>query len=118
VGGHECGGRLKGGRWAGDAAQALGEGVRRVEGWTCDELRVADGGEGTAGVLAGTLGGDWRESATSDPLGRPVTARWLSLPDRTAVVESAQAAGLGLLAESERDPLVASTGGLGELLVA
>jgi glycerate kinase len=47
-----------------------------------------------------------------------VTARWLSLPDRTAVVESAQAVGLGLLAPSERDPLVASTAGLGELLVA
>jgi glycerate 2-kinase len=92
--------------------------VRRVEGWQCDELPVADGGEGTAEVLARTLGGEWRESAASDPLGRPVTAKWLSLPDRTAVVESAQAVGLGLLAEDERDPLVASTAGLGELLLA
>jgi glycerate kinase len=91
--------------------------VRRVDGWTCDELPVADGGEGTAEVLARTLGGEWRETTASDPLGRPVTARWLLLPDRTAVVESAQAVGLGLLAEDERDPLVASTAGLGELLV-
>ena len=53
------------------------EGVRRVEGWRCDELPVADGGEGTAEVLARTLGGEWRESPASDPLGRPVTARWL-----------------------------------------
>ena len=92
--------------------------MRRVEGWECDELPVADGGEGTAQVLARVLGGEWREASASDPLGRPVTARWLSLPDRTAVVESAQAVGLGLLAESERDPLVGSTAGLGELLVA
>ena len=91
--------------------------MRRVEGWECDELPVADGGEGTAEVLARTLGGEWREAPASDPLGRPVTARWLSLPDRTAVVESAQAVGLGLLAEAERDPLVASTAGLGELLL-
>ena len=92
--------------------------MRRVDGWECDELPVADGGEGTAEVLHRVLGGEWRESAASDPLGRPVTARWLSLPDRTAVVESAQAVGLGLLADSERDPLVASTAGLGDLLVA
>ena len=35
-----------------EAAAALAEGVRRVEGWECDELPVADGGEGTAEVLA------------------------------------------------------------------
>jgi glycerate kinase len=92
--------------------------VRRVDGWECEELPVADGGEGTAEVLARILGGEWREAPATDPLGRPVTARWLSLPDRTAVVESAQAVGLGLLAQPERDPLVASTAGLGELLVA
>ena len=81
-------------------------------------MPVADGGEGTAEVLARTLGGEWREAAVTDPLGRPVTARWLLLPDGTAVVESAEAVGLGLLAAEERDPLRASSAGLGELLVA
>src|SRR4029079_13130421 len=113
-----CPASLKGVLSPVDAAAALAEGVRRVDGWTCDELPVADGGEGTADVLDQAVGGEWRESQASDPLGRPVTARWLSLPDRTAVVESAQAVGLGRLAESERDPLVGSTAGLGELLVA
>ena len=42
-------------------------------------------------------------------------ARWL-LHDGSALVESAQAIGLGLVAESERDPLRASSLGLGELL--
>ena len=91
--------------------------MRRVDGWECDELPVADGGESTAEVLARVLGGEWREAEASDPLGRPVTARWLSLPDGTAVVESAQAVGLGLLAPEERDPLIASTAGLGQLLL-
>ena len=59
---------------------------------------MADGGEGTAEVLARTLGGEWLTATVSDPLGRPVTARWLLLPDGTAVVESAEAVGLGLLA--------------------
>jgi glycerate kinase len=100
------------------AAAALAAGIRRVSGWEADELPVADGGEGTMAVLAGTLGGDWRQAAVTDPLGRPVTARFLLLPDGSAVIESAEAVGLGLLAPEERDPLRASSAGLGELLVA
>ena len=83
-----------------------------------EQLSVADGGEGTAEVLARALGGEWHEAAVSDPLGRPVTARWLLLPDGTAVVEAAQAIGLGRLAPAERDPLRASSRGLGELIHA
>jgi glycerate kinase len=79
---------------------------------------VADGGEGTAEVLASALGGEWREAEVADPLGRPVTARWLLLPDGTAVVESAEAVGLGLVADDERDVLRASSRGLGELVLA
>jgi glycerate kinase len=79
---------------------------------------VADGGEGTAAVLHAALGGEWRSAEVSDPLGRPVQARWLALGDGTAVVDSAEAAGLPLLAPHERDPLAASTRGLGELLAA
>lgn len=82
------------------------------------ELPVADGGEGTAAVLHAALGGEWRPVDVSDPLGRPVRARWLAAPDGTAVLDSAEAAGLPLLAPAERDPLVASTRGVGELLAA
>lgn len=49
---------------------------------------------------------------------RPVEARWLLLPDGRAVVESAEAIGLGRLSEAERDPLRASSRGLGELIAA
>jgi glycerate 2-kinase len=100
-----------------EAAAALAEGVRRVDDWDADELPVADGGEGTAEVLARTLGGEWHTAAASDPLGRPITARWLRLPDGTAVVDSAEAVGLGLLAPDERNPLRATSAGLGELLL-
>jgi glycerate kinase len=83
-----------------------------------DELPVADGGEGTAAVLYAALGGDWREAQVSDPLGRRVTARWLVLPNGAAVVDSAEAVGLPLLGVDERDPLRATSRGLGELLLA
>lgn len=79
---------------------------------------MADGGEGTAAVLHAALGGEWREARVADPLGRPVGARWLALPDGRAVVEAAAAIGLPLLAPHELDPLRASSRGLGELLLA
>jgi glycerate kinase len=106
---------LKGVLSAGAAATALTEGFRRsrVE---AVELPVADGGEGTAAVLATALGGEWRTATVSDPLGRPVRARYLLLPGRAAVVEAAEAIGLPLLQPDERDPLRASSRGLGELI--
>jgi glycerate kinase len=96
----------------------LAAGLRRVEGVEAVELPVADGGEGTADALHRALGGEWRTAAVTDPLGRPVAARWLELPDGTAVVDVAEAVGLPLLSEDERDPLHASSRGLGELLLA
>lgn len=112
-----CPASLKGVCSAPAAAAALARGIRR-SGSEAVELPVADGGEGTADALHRALGGSWREDVVSGPLGRPVPARWLLLPDRRAVVESAAAVGLPLLAPDERDPLRASSRGLGELILA
>src|SRR3989449_7324575 len=101
-----------------EAADALAEGLRRVEGIEVEQVPVEDGGEGTLEVIARARGGEWRTARVSDPVGRPVDVRWLVLPDGRAVVESAQAIGLTLLAPEERDPLRASSRGLGELLLA
>jgi glycerate kinase len=100
------------------AAALLAEGVSRVPDAAGEAVPVADGGEGTADVLAATLGGAWHEARVHGPLGAEVEARWLLLDDRTAVVESAAAIGLPLLREDELDPLRASSRGLGELLLA
>ncbi len=106
-----CPASLKGVLSAREAASAIAEGLGGAI-----ELPVADGGEGTLDVLAPAVGGGWREAEVSDPLGRPVVARWLLGEDGTALVESAEAVGLGLVAEDERDPLRSSSRGLGELL--
>jgi glycerate 2-kinase len=100
-----------------EAAASLAEGIRRVPGVAAVELPVADGGEGTAEVLCAALGGAWCEADVSDPLGRPLAARFLLLDDGTAVVEAAAAIGLPLLADDERDPLRTSSRGLGELVL-
>ena len=111
-----CPASLKGVLSARAAAAALGRGFREV-GADVTELPVADGGEGTCEALALALGGEWREAVVSDPLGRPIPARWLFLSDGRAVVEAAAAIGLPLLEPQERDPLKASSRGLGELLL-
>jgi glycerate 2-kinase len=97
-----------------DAAAALAEGLR-AGGWSVDELPVADGGEGTLDVLQAALGGSWREASVQDAFGRRRRARWLSLPDGTAAVESAEAIPLD---PSRLDPEAASSRGLGEVIEA
>lgn len=112
-----CPASLKGVLSAADAAAALAAGFRDA-GADADECPIADGGEGTADVLFAAFGGTWHEAVVPDPLERPVRARWLRLPDGTAVVEAAEALGLGLVSVAERDPLRASSRGLGELIAA
>ncbi len=112
-----CPASLKGVLSARDAAAALARGMRG-SGADAVELPVADGGEGTGEALQAALGGTWRTAIVSDPLGRPIPARWLFLPDGRAVVQAAAAIGLPLLASGELDPLRASSRGLGELIGA
>jgi glycerate kinase len=98
-------------------AEAMAAGVRSVvPDAEIVSIPLSDGGEGMLDVLLAALGAEERTAQVSDPLGRPVTARWGRLGD-LAVVETAQAAGLTLLAPSERNPLKTSTYGVGELLL-
>lgn len=77
---------------------------------------VADGGEGTTDALVRGLHGRYRHVTVSDPLGRPIQAKYGILPDRTAIMELAAASGLPLLSRSERDPLKTTTRGFGEMI--
>ena len=78
-------------------------------------LPMADGGEGTSAVLFYVLGGRWKEVRVYDPLMRPINAKYLLLENETAVIEIAQACGLHLLTTEERNPLITSSYGVGEL---
>ncbi len=80
-------------------------------------IPLADGGEGTLEVLVPALGATLREVTVSDPLGRPVRARY-GVAGETAIIEVARACGLQLLKPAERNPLLASSRGVGELLMA
>ena len=101
-----------------DAARAMEEGVLRVVPDAGTVLvPVADGGDGTLETLVEATGGDIRSATVTGPIGKPVTAEWGALGDgQTAVIEMARTSGLALLSLAERDPLRATTYGLGEVI--
>ena len=101
-----------------EVAGAAAKGVAEVYP-DCEIVRlaVADGGEGTVDALVETLGGHLEWAEVSDPLGRPVKAVYGVAGD-LAIIESAAACGLTLLTKEERNPLITTTKGLGELILA
>lgn len=105
---------------AADAAEAIAAGWRA--GAPSAELLLrplADGGTGFLDVLDTVLDGTVHRLEVTGPDGTPVTARWLAVGD-TAYIEMAEAAGLHLVASSDRPALAehATTHGVGELLAS
>lgn len=86
-------------------------------------LPLADGGEGTVDVLLQGLVGQKRTYQVEGPLGALVHAEWAMLepsysnPNKTALIEIAAASGLDLLKPEQRDPLIASSFGTGQLIL-
>ena len=109
---------FKGSLTSREVADAFEEGVRSVlPDCVVKKVCLADGGEGTAEALVGTLGGKWIEVEVSDPLMRPIRACYGVVDEgQTAVIEMASASGLTLLTEEERNPLKTSTYGTGQLI--
>ena len=105
--------KFRGTAAAAEVARAIGHACWQL-GHDCDEVGMADGGEGTLDVL----GGANRTTVVTGPLGDPVKAPW-RLSRTTAVIEMALASGLTLAGGAERnDALAATTAGTGELIDA
>jgi glycerate kinase len=82
----------------------------------CVCIPMADGGEGTVEAILAATGGESRVNVVEDALGRPIQAQWGWLPGKIAIIEMACAAGLEHIAVAERDPLRASSFGVGQLI--
>jgi glycerate kinase len=101
-----------------EVADAIGRGLADA-GHDVDLCPVADGGEGTMETLLTSIGGETVEVDVLDPLGRPMRAPFALVDGgRRALVEMAQASGLALLTDAERDPWAATTYGTGQLIRA
>jgi glycerate kinase len=110
--------KFKGSLSAAQAAARLAAGLRRaVPGLAVAAVPVADGGEGTVDAVVAAAGFRRLRAVVSGPTGRPVTAS-LAVRGTTAVIETAQACGLGRLPDGLPAPLTATSYGAGELVGA
>jgi len=112
---------FKGTLTAREVCDAVAEGIRSVRpDIEMVSLPMADGGEGTAEAMMTALGGEWIPLTVTGPLpSMKVKAGYAWLDhEKTAVVEMAVASGLPLLKPEERNPMIATTYGTGELIKA
>ena len=115
---------LKGSLTSLEAGNAISDGIKKVfEDANVIVRPLADGGEGTVEALTLGMNGTLKHVSVTGPLGKPVDAVYgimdkvSSGQKRTAVIEMSAAAGITLVEESERNPLVTTTYGVGELIV-
>ena len=102
-----------------EVAAAISRGIARAAPHahvTC--VPMADGGEGTVEAVLAASHGKRRTARAQDALGDPVEANWALLDDGTAVIEMATAGGLEQIPRARRDPLRASSAGVGQLITA
>ncbi|HYK74030.1 MAG TPA: glycerate kinase [Pseudoneobacillus sp.] len=103
-----------------EAANAIESGFKEIfPDAEYKKLPMADGGEGTVQSLVDATGGRIIEKVVTGPLGDPVQAFFGLLGDgQTAVIEMAAASGLHLVPIEKRNPLITTTRGTGELILA
>lgn len=100
-----------------EANQAASEGVfAKMPEAEVVQIPVSDGGEGFLQAFYSAMRGELVEVNVKDPLMRPIVAQYLMQGD-TAVIEIAKASGLTLLSPEERNPMVATSYGTGQLVV-
>jgi len=105
---------------AAEVADAIAEGFNRSKlDCVCHTFPVGDGGDGTGDLIVKKFNGERVSVNTHDALGRPITAEFGLIDNgKTAVIEMAAASGIRLLKKEELDPLVTSTAGTGEMMMA
>lgn len=100
------------------AGRAAAEGIKRAfPDAECRVCPLADGGEGTVSALVDGMSGSLRSVDVTGPSGRTVTAQYGLLPGGIAVMEMAQASGITLLGDDGKNPLTATTRGVGEMIL-
>ena len=100
-----------------EVAQAIARGIKHAAPQAhilC--IPMADGGEGTVAAVLAATQGQARMNTVQNALGQPIDAQWGWLPNQTAVIEMAAAAGLEHIAAHNRDPMRATSYGVGELI--
>ena len=101
-----------------EVANAIEAGFKQIfPEATYYKLPMADGGEGTMQAIVDAKEGHLISCDVKDPLGRTISAQygWVS-SEKLAVIEMAESSGLMRLLPKERNPLITSTFGTGQLI--
>src|SRR5215468_3030343 len=111
--------KFKGALNAREVAQNIAKGLRdALPDAKIEIVPMADGGEGTAEAIAQARGGSWLECNAHDPLCREIDASYAWIESgRIAVMEMSEVSGMRRLPENERDPVQATTFGVGEMIL-
>ncbi|MBK1813257.1 glycerate kinase [Clostridium sp. YIM B02505] len=109
---------MKGSLSSMEAGNAIKEGILRVKPDAEVVVRpLADGGEGTTDALLEGLGGEKVSVIVTGPMGKSVKTYYGYLTEKkVAIMEMASAAGITLVNDSEKNPMVATTFGLGQMI--
>lgn len=112
-----CPDSFKGSLSAIQVATIIKDAFHEVDGTiTVDCVPIADGGEGTIDAFYESIGGTLHIVVVRNPIMEKIEACYLVLPDGTCVIEMAQSTGLHLVKEELRNPLVATSYGMGEMI--
>ncbi|MBV9873893.1 MAG: glycerate kinase [Verrucomicrobia bacterium] len=108
--------KFKGTLSAQEVGRIVAEVAREQDGGAVvDILPIADGGEGTAALLAMQLGAQPRSMDTVDALERPISAQYF-ISGTEAFLDMSAASGLWQIAKDERQPLRSNTYGTGVII--
>jgi glycerate kinase len=109
-----CPDSFKGTLSAIEVAEIIGSEFKKA-GHDCILMPIADGGEGTVDILLYELGGQKQLINVRNPLGKEIEA-YYGLNGGQAYLEMAQSSGLHTVSEGEKNPWLASTFGLGQMI--
>lgn len=102
-----------------EVAHHIAKGLRKASRkLKVTELPLADGGTGTSYIMTKALDGEFVSLNVTGPTNNIITATYGVVPrQRIAIIELAEAAGLKLIPKKERNPLITTTKGVGELIL-
>src|SRR4051794_25944913 len=100
-----------------EVENAIQKGIERVStAFEIIKVPIADGGEGTVDSIVLSRNGEYKHVNVTGPLGSKVEAKYGIIDGKIAVIEMAEASGITLIKEDERDPFKTTTYGTGEVI--
>lgn len=108
---------FKNSRSAVGVANSIEKGIKKVFNEAeIVKIPIADGGEGTVEAILIGAGGSYEKVSTYNPLGKEIISQYGIVGGHTAIIEMAEASGLQLVREEERNPMITTTYGTGQLI--